>query len=246
MVHDLCIQEVIKRLAPVAIAEPFQRIGGGADGGYLVPVISSHTDISDVFSPGVADVCDFELHYAEQGVNCHLCDFSVDAPPLAHRNFKFIKKYLGAATDGDHLCMEDWILMSSPGSGDWILQMDIEGAEYSALLSCPDRLLDRFSILVVEFHAFDSIRSTEYFPLISMAISKLLRYFIPVHAHWNNAAPSFNIGSRSFPACFEMTLCRIGCISPLDGIRATLPHPLDKPNSSSRPVSDFTKDSFFL
>jgi len=242
-VHPFAVREVIRLLAPQAIKEPLIRIGSIGDGGYLIP--TTRLNVSDVFSPGVADVCDFEWHFAELGAKCHLCDLSVDSPPRSHPLFYFTKKFLGPFTTHSHLSLEEWISMSPKGDGDWILQMDIEGAEYSTLLPCPDALLRRFSIVVVEFHAFNEVFSPTSFPLISMAISKLSRNFTPIHAHANNAAPHFLVGDINFPTCFEMTFARRDVIEQT-GKYAELPHELDAPNSTENPDNSLSLEKFFI
>ena len=84
----------MRTVSPVATEHQLVRIGGSADGGYLVP--DDLAGISALFSPGVADTADFESVFAARGVPCFLADYSVDAPPVSSPLFHFEKKYLGA------------------------------------------------------------------------------------------------------------------------------------------------------
>jgi len=46
----------------------------------------------------------------------------------------------------------------APPQGDLILQMDIEGAEWSVLLNASEAILDRFRIVVLELHYLEHMR----------------------------------------------------------------------------------------
>jgi hypothetical protein len=236
MVNPIILWELLQQIRPRKLKQGLQRVGPNGDGGYLIP--KEELDVSDVFSPGVANVCDFELHFARQGVQCHLCDSTVEGPPVEHPNLRFTRKHIGQHSEGQFVSLSDWIGSSPTGDGDWILQMDIEGSEYVSLLSTDERVLNRFSVVVVEFHAFDRILSEEFFPLISSTIIKMSRLFTPVHAHANNATDAVNVMGKSIPTCFEMTYFKVHD-SELDGFSDSIPHPLDARNIATKPDVSF-------
>ena len=72
---------------PIAIRHPLIRIGGGADGGYLVP--DDLEGIVACFSPGVAATATFEEELAARGIKCFLADYSVRRPPVKNPLFAF-------------------------------------------------------------------------------------------------------------------------------------------------------------
>ena len=78
---------------PVKTEHELIRIGGEADGGYLVP--DDLINLGACFSPGVSNVSDFENCLTKKGIKCFMADYSVDNPPITNSLFDFQKKYLG-------------------------------------------------------------------------------------------------------------------------------------------------------
>lgn len=147
------VRALIQRLRPVTTQYPLVLIGPHGDGGYLVP--DALDDITACFSPGVADNSSFERACIDRGMRVFMADHSVDAASLDADvdpgRYAFVKKFIGADDDDTHLTMESWIAGSGVTDTDnLLLQMDIEGAEYIAILTTPDRLLARFKVMIVE------------------------------------------------------------------------------------------------
>ena len=70
--------------------------------------------------------------------------------------FTFEKKYLDIKNDEKNININTWIKKNSEyeKKEEFILQMDIEGAEYQVLLDLEENLLKKFRIMIVEFHSF--------------------------------------------------------------------------------------------
>ena len=80
--------------------------------------------------------------------------------------------------------LADWISNECKDEpGDFILQMDIEGAEYAVIYDTPLEVLRKFRILAIEFHHLDLLVSEGGFDLIRFAFAKLLESFSVVHIH---------------------------------------------------------------
>jgi hypothetical protein len=60
-----------------------------------------------------------------------------------------------------------------------IIKMDIEGAEWDALLATPDELLASIPQISMEMHGYDD-------PKIVEVLRKLKRHFYLVNLHFNN------------------------------------------------------------
>ena len=58
------------------------------------------------------------------------------------------------------------------------LKIDIEGAEYPVILDSPLEVLNKFRILVIEFHDLDALLHHKGFELIDLTFSKLLKNLI--------------------------------------------------------------------
>lgn len=228
------VAALLAACAPVASDVPLLRLGGDADGGYLVP--DDLEGIARCFSPGVNDQVGFELDLAARAIPSSLADFSIDAAPLEHPAFDFEPLYVGAVDGPGTTSLASWVERLAPSveAGDLLLQMDIEGAEYPALLAAPPALLGRFRILVVEFHHLNKLFDPLAFALLSSCFAKLREHFDVVHLHPNNALPVYRVGELVVPQAMEFTLLR------RDRNRGdaprVFPHPLDRDCDPARPT----------
>jgi len=229
------VRALIQALRPQDCGLPLVRIGGPGDGGYLVP--DDLAGIEYCFSPGVSTVSTFENQLADRGIRSFLADASVNAPPIARPEFVFDKKFLGPADAGQYMTLASWKNRYLPGyAGDLLLQMDIEGAEYEVLLTTPAALLDRFRIILVEFHFLDRMFEPEEFPIIEATFHRLLRFFHVAHIHPNNIGGSVVLDGIEVPRLLEFTFLnkrRVARTRP----QTVFPHPLDADNGRRRPLA---------
>jgi hypothetical protein len=224
------LKALAQSLKPVRTNFELIRVGGPNDGGYLVP--NDLVGIRECFSPGVDTYASFEEHLLiHHGVVSHLADYSVDAPPAGLKAASFLKKFLGANNDPTHVSLETWVSSSADfhSGSDYILQMDIEGAEYEVLLSCPDSLLERFRILLVEFHNIETWSQRDYLTIVEATFKKLSSIYHIVHSHPNNALGIVNMNGFHAPRLLELTFLRKNRSDSL-GFVSELPHPLDGTN----------------
>jgi hypothetical protein len=225
------LSRFLKSVCPVQTEHPLIRLGGAADGGYLVP--DDLHGVRTCFSPGVAATADFEEDLARRGVRCFMADYSVERPPVSHPLFHFEKKYLGLQNDEIFTTLESWVERNAPGERDMILQMDIEGAEYPVILSAPADTLRRFRTLVIEFHGLNDLAEKRGFELISLCFHKLLADFDLVHAHVNNWTANRRYQGLELPPLMEFTFHRKD--RSRQRSRATqFPHPFDRSNVPGR------------
>lgn len=248
-VEGLTIQKFIEAIRPVKSPLELLRVGPENDGGYLVPDDYDTTTIGALLSPGVGGVAEFELYFAEMGIPCFLIDKSVEKPPLVHSNFHFIPKYLAGSSslEREEISLEDLTLeisrAKSVGDKDLILQMDIEGAEWAVLSATPASILQRFRIMVIEFHnVAELLSSRASHQIVAALFEKLLSDFAVLHIHANNTSRTPRVRQTSVPNVIEMTLIRRDRISSAfppghsgAGVDrqlppAPLPHPKDSPN----------------
>ena len=225
------LAQFFSSLKPIATNRDLIRIGGEDDGGYLVP--NDLDNISACFSPGLAKICDFDLDLANRGIKCFLADHSVDGPPIHHELFDFEKKYLGPTEDSIFMTLESWVRRKAPNQTDFILQMDIEGAEYGVIFDTSSETLKKFRILVIEFHEMDAIRDKFGFLLANLTFSKLLKDFEVVHIHPNNYREPVIYRDYQIPPALEFTFLRKDRIS-RRGRTFKFPHPLDRKNVARR------------
>jgi hypothetical protein len=226
------VERFLRSVHPVTTEHPLVRLGGPSDGGYLVP--DDLAGIRTCFSPGVSTTADFEEAMARRGVRSFMADHSVEGPPMENPLFHFEKKHLGPRDDEVFMTLRSWVGRHAPDEDDLILQMDIEGDEYGVILSTPRDLFRRFRILVIEFHALDTLVERSGFQLISQAFAHLLADFDVVHAHPNNHAPARRVHGFELPSVIEFTFHRKDR-SMRRSPTSAFPHPHDRPNRPGHP-----------
>jgi hypothetical protein len=225
---------LIKKLRPVTSGKELIRFGPMGDGGYLVP--NDLEGIKACFSPGVDCVSGFEAECANRGMQVFLADKSVEQPAEAHGLFHFTKKYLGVTSNDDFMTLDAWVESSIPGSqDDLLLQIDIEGFEYEVFLAASDQLLNRFRIIVVEFHNLNELWNKPFFSLASRVFDKLLQTHSCVHNHPNNDHDTVTYKNIEIPYLTELTFFRKDrIVNPTFVDR--FPHSLDCDNTDNPSV----------
>jgi hypothetical protein len=220
-------------LARPSAFPPLRRFGPHGDGGYLMP--DDITGVGACISPGVSTESRFDLEIANLGIDVHMADASVDGPSLQHERFHFQKLFLGTHRDHETTTIDD-LCKPIAGTSDLLLQMDIEGAEYGVIDSMSDELLQRFRIMVIEFHRVHQIFDSLCIDRLMSCFRKLRLHHDVVHIHPNNYYPAVSLGSFSVPPLLEITFYRRDRPAPLKpppGL--TYPHPLDADCVSKNP-----------
>lgn len=224
------LEQIVYKFKPIDDGVPLIRMGGNYDGGYLVP--DNLEGIKYCFSPGVSKIANFELDCLNKGIISFLADYSVDKPPLKLPGCQFLKKFVGAYNNEKTVTLEKWVTESLPPghNDDLMMQMDIEGAEYETLLATPDSIMEKFRILIVEFHDFHQLDNKPHYNLVNATIEKIRERFEPVHLHANNYEKVANVHGVLMPNVIEVTFLRKDRVKNNKHYRV-LPHALDLPNN---------------
>ena len=226
---DIC--DLIRQFRSAKVGVELIRIGGGGDGGYLIP--NDLGGIAHCFSPGVSDIADFEAMLASgYKIKSFMADASVDGPPTPNDLFSFQKKFLGAHNDNQYMTLSHWIESTEPETAgrDLLLQMDIEGGEYDVLIESAPETLRRFRIMVIEFHGLDMAFDHHGLRLLKPMFRKLHNDFAVAHMHPNNWGGIAKYNGVAIPRTLEVTYLRrdrIPLNKPADFV---LPHPFDRTN----------------
>lgn len=209
------------------------RLGSRHDGGYVVPDLGFE-GIEGLYSFGVGDNIDFERDFqARTGGWIELFDPTIAEPnPLPSR-----ARFHGRGLEGSSLAplLDLGGRRMEAGARLWA-KMDVEGAEWSALMATPIDVLTRFEVLIVEFHGLTD-RTGWGRRREPEAIAKLNGRFRLVHAHANNFAPF--CPRTKLPDCLEATYLRDDVL-PADWRpnRRPLPGPHDSPCNPGAPELD--------
>jgi len=131
----------------------------------------------------------FEKACIKRNMKVFMADKSVEEPKLDEfaGKYTFLKKFIGSTNDNDYITMDNWVESSGVSKDtDLLLQMDIEGDEYHSFLNMSNKVIERFRIMVIEFHYLDYLWMREFFKVAEIVFSKILQNHICVHIHPNN------------------------------------------------------------
>ncbi|MBJ2174282.1 FkbM family methyltransferase [Aureibaculum sp. A20] len=230
------LNSFIKNLKPQKTNFELIRLGPEGDGGYLVP--NDLENIDACFSPGVDLISDFEQECYNIGMQIYLADKSVDRPNLEipQDNYHFLKKFIGPINNDDYITMDSWVnSVNTKANSDLLLQMDIEGHEYSSILGMSDELMNRFRIIVIEFHELNKLWNKEFFRIAQAVFTKLLDTHVCVHIHPNNQYGIDTLKGIGIPRIAEFTFLRKDRITILsDAIE--IPNKLDFDNTNNKSI----------
>ena len=216
------------KIRPLETNHRLIRVGSDYDGGYLLP--DDLDEVKYCFSPGVSDNISFETQLTKDyKINCFLCDYSVLAPPHDVEGHTFIKKFLGIKMDSQNVTLLNWINTYAPKEKNMILQMDIEGSEYDVLLDVQNNVLDKFRIIIIEFHHFSQILTPLGFKMLNLEFDKLLKSHSIVHIHPNNVGNYTKFKDLEIPEILEFTFLNNDRINE-SRFNYNFPHDLDMDN----------------
>lgn len=231
------IEDLLERLHPRVAPTGLRRLGPDGDGGYLVP--DDLDGIAACFSPGVGTLAGFEMDCAELGLRTHLADASVDAAPHPDPRLDFRRVFIRAVAGPEAITLEQWVAELEPDpADDLLLQIDIEGDEWSVLLGTPRPVLERFRIIVAEFHRMQGLLERTASSMQAPVFEKLLETHVCVHIHPNNCCGTATNGRVVIPRTAEFTFLRRDRIDLAQAGHAQLfPHPLDADCTGRAPLA---------
>lgn len=88
--------------------------------------------------------------------------------------------------------------------------MDVEGAEWMALLHMPESLLDQCNQIAIELHDLSGLGKTTMYPGVTLeqkikVLYKLSKYFHCWHVHANNYVSMYILDGYKVPDVLEVT-----------------------------------------
>jgi hypothetical protein len=215
------------------------RVGGDSDGAYLVPDCLVGDEI--LISPGVGGSILFELEILKRfGIPSILIDPTVESPLELPNSCIFISKWLNSFDDDTHITLDSIYQKYALGKK-LIIQMDIEGAEYSILRSLNEEIANNTKVLIVELHNVSFWRNLIFFEsVVEPALSRMFQYFYPIHIKPNTASTKFTHYGVSLFDTLELTLIS-RLESDLGDKVLELPHLLDVANTKGGTVPSFPR-----
>jgi hypothetical protein len=227
-------EAILAELQPVALKNcTFHRFGSANDGGYLM--CENLVEPIDVaYSYGIGSNADWDCEVSRRyhiTVNQYDC-FDPARPTCDGGTFVFHNECIGNRTEqrGSRFfdTLENQIRKNGDTGQRLIIKMDIEGAEWDALLATSDELLVSIPQITMEMHGYDD-------PKILEVLRKLKRNFYLVNLHFNN----WSCTSKAAPLMAwayqtHWVNKRIGVIDPTAPVPAPM-SPLNAPDSPTWP-----------
>lgn len=238
--HDGDLKALLSRLWPRQCDVELIRIGGTGDGGYLIPNLLNEIEVC--ISPGIGLTSEFEKQLATNyNINSILIDPHRNPVGLQDIKYTHLQKFVGIENDPQFVSLNQLTENFVSGHQSAILQMDIEGAEYLNLLDAQIDSLQRFRILVIEFHNVHHWLSKPFFDsVVKPLFDKLLNVFFVVHVHANNFGFYVHVEHHRLSNTIEVTFLnrKSSCEGKLVDY---LPHRLDSRNSAAKPDLPFPR-----
>lgn len=210
------------------------RIGGDADGGYVMPSLALKSRA--VLSIGIGDQVSFDAELADRGAVVHQYDHTIGGAPMAHPNFRFHALGWGPADGGPLRSLHSMVQAIDWADAEHaVLKFDTEGAEWDALAAASSEDLARFDVIAGEFHYFHNLHLRAFHDHVKAVLEKLHRTHVPVHLHANNATGIRLVQGVPVPPLLEITWVRRGVVATAGPCTDPIPGPLDRPNMADRP-----------
>jgi hypothetical protein len=178
---------IVAELQPVALKNcSFERVGSANDGGYLM-CANLPSRIDAAYSYGVGKNDDWGCQVSRQyGVPVHQYDcFNPARPTCAGGTFVFHDECVGDRAERVEARAFDTLESQIRRNGDagktLLMKIDIEAAEWDALLATPDHVLAGIPQLAMELHGYNDRKILD-------VLRKLKRHFHLVNLHYNNWA----------------------------------------------------------
>lgn len=208
------------------------RLGGDADGGYVVP--EDWPKVQGLLSLGIGQDNSFDLAFAENNIPVQSYDFSIAKLPKTHPKIEWHREKISAADrpKSKETSLER-ALARFNRENSLALKMDIEGYEYPALLACPSTALKKIRFLTGEFHGLATALSTGLIHSHVQVFQKLKEQFEVVHVHANNHVGCRLCGGVLVPKHLEITWANKDLYS-FSPCREIFPTELDRPNQPGK------------
>lgn len=183
----------------------FTRIGREHDGGYIM--LNDFNESMIAYSYGISNDVSWDSDMASRGIHCYMYDHTISSLPQESSYFHWkkegicgIKKSVNCNTLDTHIKNN-----GHEQNRDLILKMDVEGAEWDALINLDEKILNQFRQMVFEFH---NMYDPRFYSITCKVLEKLNKTHQPVHVHGNNYGPRKCVNKLVMPHALEVLYVR--------------------------------------
>ncbi|WAV99782.1 FkbM family methyltransferase [Oxalobacter aliiformigenes] len=183
----------------------FVRIGHEYDGGYIM--LDDFHENMIAYSYGISNDVSWDLDMANHHIHCYMYDHTITSLPQESLYFHWRKEGICGIKKTDHCnTLDSHINHNGHASNkNLILKMDVEGAEWDALINLDEKTLNQFQQMVFEFHdMYDPHR----YSMICRVLEKLNKTHQCIHVHGNNYGPRKCSNKLVIPHALEVLYAR--------------------------------------
>jgi len=195
-----------------------RRFGGDHDGGYVI--LDSAFGARHLLGYGVDKDVSFENEVTKEfGIKAHVFDHTITQVPPIGPDVIYVPEGIGPIDQSPLFTLQNHVNRFVPEGADYILKMDVEGAEWDVLETAD---LSRVTQLIIEIHDLQDDHSE--------IIKKINKNFFLINIHGNNChnQPYVYIDRvHKIPRYLECAWVRKDLVSKATPSTARLPHPLD-------------------
>jgi hypothetical protein len=230
------IINALSLLTPFDIDKPKVRIGPCTDGGYIF--VDDFTPEQNIVSYGISTEYRFDKELAVRGHHVFMFDHTIEGIEDPHANMHFFREGVTGQTNqaASMYSIADHLERHDIKGNRLILKMDVEGAEFDALIQTPDAVLARFEQIVLEVHWLNHLPNENYLAAFVTMFRKINRIFTLFHVHANNfdGPDVFHVvGGHPVPCLLELSYVRTSTVERRRS-NTLYPTSLDFANTSQR------------
>lgn len=205
--NEIKIISLFKLLVPLLVRDiKLKLVGNGDDGSYVFPILNG----SKLFiSGGIGNDLEFEKYFEKENTNSYfiLIDGTIKNLPTSIINSNFIKKNISdnESKNNKNINLNELFREINFLKYDYnILKLDIEGDEYNVLFNLDENYLEKFHVLVIEFHDLIN-KFLNYKELVEAGINKIITHMNPIYISVNNYGKFNRINHFFYPDTLELT-----------------------------------------
>jgi len=186
--------------------EKYKRFGSENDGGYVMVDDISNEDF--VISCGIGDDVtwsseniEFEREILDVCKEIHMYECAIDGVANLPKNTKFFRGYVG-----EEILLED-MFKKSEKQKDYILKIDIEGAEWDFFDKAKSNHIKKFRQMSVEFHDIPDMIKNDFKKIYSV-LGKINKTHRLMFINTNNWGEVEVIDKKLIPSVIEVLFLR--------------------------------------
>ena len=196
---ELCLYQFL--VPKKVVGKNLKLIGPRHDGGYVL--LDDFENISIAYSVGIDHEISFDKALAGKNIDIYMYDHTINSLLYNNPKFHWTKKGISGISNKNNETETLEEMLEENGhinEKNMILKIDVEYAEWQALLDTPEEILKKFKYITIEFHFRKELE--KYFQVLK----KLYQTHQVIYLVCNNYHNSFSfLGNNIICSCIEIS-----------------------------------------